>query len=180
MELVREVSYPYQPYALAYQGAVLIELVDAVVADVAVGASRRTVDVAGPAELELHLDAVDDEEPPRSPCGRIRTCFIFYWWCPAPWYDSGVSCGSQQQTSSDLRRMAFSHQYVKIVTICTMVANKAKLNRVMWSYWQLPTGSGKSQRRGQDAAPTTDRRRRPGRSIPIGGAPWLLGWGLAG
>ena len=56
----------------------MIELVDAVVADGAVVASGRAVDLAGPAELELHLDAVDDEEPTRrSPCGR--TCgSIFY------------------------------------------------------------------------------------------------------
>jgi hypothetical protein len=39
----------------------LIELVDAVVADGAVVASGRAVDFAGPAELEPHLDAIDDE-----------------------------------------------------------------------------------------------------------------------
>ena len=38
----------------------MIELVDAVVADGAVVASGRAVDFAGPAELEPHLDAVDD------------------------------------------------------------------------------------------------------------------------
>jgi hypothetical protein len=43
---------------------VLIELVDAVVADGAVVASGRAVDFAGPAELEPHLDAIDDESAP--------------------------------------------------------------------------------------------------------------------
>ena len=38
----------------------MIELADAVVADGAVVASGSAVDFAGPAELEPHLDAVDD------------------------------------------------------------------------------------------------------------------------
>jgi len=71
MELVREVSYPYQPYALAYQGAVLIELVDAVVADGAVGASWRAVDLAGLAELQPDLHTIDGDEPG-------STCSIFF------------------------------------------------------------------------------------------------------
>jgi hypothetical protein len=42
---------------------VVIKLVDAVVADGAVGASWRAVDLAGLAELQPDLDTVDDDEP---------------------------------------------------------------------------------------------------------------------
>jgi len=50
---------------------VVIEFVDAVVADGAVGASWRAVDLAGLAELQPDLDTIDGDEPG-------STCSIFF------------------------------------------------------------------------------------------------------
>jgi hypothetical protein len=59
-------SISYQSYALAYPGAVVVELVDAVVADGAVRASRSAIDLADPAKPEPHFDTVDHHEATRS------------------------------------------------------------------------------------------------------------------
>jgi hypothetical protein len=54
----------------------VIELVDAVVADGAVGAPRSAEDVADPAVLLLPLDAVDDDAPAPGSSDGARTSLL--------------------------------------------------------------------------------------------------------
>jgi hypothetical protein len=54
----------------------VIELVDAVVADGTVGAPRSAEDVADPAVLLLPLDAVDDDAPVPGSSDGARTSLL--------------------------------------------------------------------------------------------------------
>jgi hypothetical protein len=100
-------SVTYKSNALADPWAVVVKLVDAVVADGAVRGSWRTVPQAGLAELHLHREAVDDDvlgpaEPhprgsPAAPVHRRRVAaeeLVGFRGRPrVPWHDSWVSGG---------------------------------------------------------------------------------------
>lgn len=95
----------YKSNALANPWAVVVKLVDTVVADGAVRGSWWTVPQAGLTKLHLHHEAINDDvlgstepHPRGSPATPVhRWCvgaqkLISFWRCSCvPWHDSWVS-----------------------------------------------------------------------------------------